>query len=124
MAIQTTPSEGHEKFVNQVCSNTQTDLIEITEDKLENILLKHLDKLKAIKAWETPLALFISILVTVLTTEFKSFYFSASVWTAVFIIGLLISFLWLLRSCYILYLYFNECSIEHIIKLIKDADKN
>ena len=32
------------KFVDKHRSNVKSDLIEITEDKLENILLKHLKK--------------------------------------------------------------------------------
>ena len=34
------------KFINQVRSNTKSDLIEITEDKLENILIKFIEKFK------------------------------------------------------------------------------
>ena len=40
-----------EKFVGQVCINTQSDLIEITEDKLENILIKHLKYLSLKKSF-------------------------------------------------------------------------
>ena len=39
---------SNSKFVDKIRSNTKSDLIEITEDKLENILLKQFLK-KSIK---------------------------------------------------------------------------
>ena len=42
------------KFVDKHRSNVKSDLIEITEDKLENILLKHLKKKLAQERLEWP----------------------------------------------------------------------
>lgn len=70
-----------DKFVNEVHTNTKSDLIEITEDKLEIILLKHLNKLNKVKGWLTPLSLFVTILIVLLTATFKLFAgLSKEVW--------------------------------------------
>ena len=64
---------ANNKFVSKVCSNTKSDLIEITEDKLENILTKFLKDYKKTIEWMTPLGLFLSFLITSFTADFKDF---------------------------------------------------
>ncbi|MCH3883223.1 hypothetical protein [Tenacibaculum aquimarinum] len=84
-----------DKFVSQVRINTQSELIEITEDKLENILLKHLSKLNKIKGWLTPVSLLLTILIVLLTAEFKLFWgVEKEVWKAIFILGLVATIIW------------------------------
>ncbi len=63
-------SEGSEKFVREKRTNVKSDLIEITEDKLENILLKHVQLLEVRKSWITPLSLFVAIMLTNLSATF------------------------------------------------------
>ena len=125
MANITTPSEKDSKFVSQVCSNVKSDLIEITEDKLENVLLKHLKNLRIIDSWLTPFTLFLTVLLAILTTEFKAaFGFTKEVWNAVFLVLLAGSFIWLIICLFKIFKTYNKATIDHIIKQIKDADEN
>jgi len=111
------------RFINQKCSNLKSDLIEITEDKLENILLKHMTKIENSKCWLAPLSLFVSLLMTLLSSNFiKTFGLSKYTWEAVFMVGLLMSFIWLIKSLIYLYKNKNNCSILILINKIKDAE--
>ena len=57
-------SDSSKKFIDTRCSNIKSDFIEITHDKLENILLKHLHRLKYRREWVAPLSIFITLLVS------------------------------------------------------------
>ena len=62
-----------EKFIVSERENIQTDLIKITRDKLEIILLKEFNSMKKVSDWKTPASIFITTLITVLTATFKDF---------------------------------------------------
>ena len=116
-----TPSEFDSKFINERRNNTKSDLIEITEDKLENILLKHLNKLKKSQSWITPISLFITILVVLLTTEFKEFLsLSKEIWKATFLISLVITFIWALKGIYNAIKCYKKNTIDFLIGQIKN----
>lgn len=109
------------RFVDKVRSNIKSDFIEITEDKLENILLKHLDKLTKVNSWITPLSLFITIFTVLLTVEFRNFAnIDKSVWEAVFIICFLGTFIWTIVSSIQAIKCSKKASIEYLIKEIKN----
>ena len=59
------------KFVDKNVSNVKSDLIEITHDKLENILLKHLKNLDIRNSWITPASIFLTVLIVRLTATFN-----------------------------------------------------
>lgn len=81
------------KFISEAHENIQTELITITKDKLENILLKYLNKLDLKKAWITPFSVFVSLLVALLTADFKEFLnISKELWRAIFLISCIITF--------------------------------
>jgi hypothetical protein len=110
-----------DKFVDQVRTNTKSDLIEITEDKLENILLKHLSKLNKVKGWLTPFSLLITILIVLLTADFKIFLgVSKEIWNAVFILGFIATFIWTVTSAYSAIRCSKNSTIEFLISQIKD----
>lgn len=110
-----------DKFVNEVHTNTKSNLIEITEDKLENILLKHLNKLNKVKGWLTPLSLFITILIVLLTSTFKAFAgIEKEVWNAIFVITLIITFVWTIISGYQALKCSKSSTIGFLIKEIKN----
>jgi len=93
MATNTNPSPD-DRFINQVCSNTKSDFIEITEDKLENILIKFIRDLKNSTGWLTPLTVFLTVLVAILTSDFNNFLnIPKYVWCAIFYIILAVSFI-------------------------------
>jgi hypothetical protein len=109
------------RFVNQICRNTKSDLIVITEDKLENLLLKFLEDYLKINSWITPLTLFITILTTFLTTNFKGFIgFSEHTWESVFVIVLLTSLIQTIRSVYIHLRNRKRATLEYLIEKIKN----
>lgn len=109
------------KFVDQVRTNTKSDLIEITEDKLENILLKHLNKLNKVKAWLTPLSLFITILIVLLSAEFKLFLgIEKEVWKALFLILVVLTLVWTIISGYEAVKCSKSATILFLINEIKN----
>lgn len=112
---------SQDKFVSQVRTNTKSDLIEITEDKLENILLKHLQKLTKINSWITPISLLITILIVLLTCDFKTFLnIEKEVWKAMFV--LLFIFM-ILLSVYTI-IEAVKCSKKASIKFLIGEIKN
>lgn len=113
-----------DKFVNDYTSNVKSDLIEITEDKLENILLKHLNKLNTNQMWITPLSLFITIILVIITATFSTkIGIDKSVWEAIFYIAALITFIWSIISGLKAFNN-NDTSIECLIKKIKNKENN
>lgn len=114
-------SEG-ERFIDQRRSNVKTDLIEITGDKLEVILLKHESNLGKRTAWITPLSLFVSVLLTLLTATFNDMFgLLASEWKALFVISGALSIAWLGISLIRLYTCWRDCSIGNLIAIIKNT---
>lgn len=78
----------------QYIQNVNQTVISITEDKLENILLKNQDVIKAKIAWSTPVAMFCTCIVALVTSSFKKFIFVPEVWTAIFAIASICTFIW------------------------------
>ena len=78
--------------VNNKISNTSINLIEITEDKLELILTKHIQNIERPKGIGEALAISITLLLALLTAEFGSFLgIPGYAWKVVFAIGFLVS---------------------------------
>ncbi|ABM25694.1 hypothetical protein Sputw3181_2877 [Shewanella sp. W3-18-1] len=112
------------RFVNARRSNVKTDLIEITEDKLENILLKHLKKMETRKGWLAPLGLLISVVLANVTAAFTAkFGISASTWEAVFILGAIGSGIWFITSLIAMKLNWKESTTDFLISQIKDSEE-
>ena len=63
--------DSDSRFVDKHRRNTKSDLIEITEDKLENILLKHLSKLEMQKRWLLPFSILLSVSLTLASANFR-----------------------------------------------------
>lgn len=66
-----------------------------TVDKVRLCLIQHLDCLRAKHEWLMPLSLLLTFLATLLSAEFTNFVLKAPVWEAIFIIGFLVSVVWL-----------------------------
>lgn len=114
-------SQPGSRFINQVCSNTKTDFIEITEDKLENILNKFLRDFKNASGWLTPLSIFITILITNLTADFKEFLsVSKETWHAIFYLSLVLSFVWFVVKLISAIKNRKRIKIEYLISKIKN----
>ena len=116
--------EGGSRFIDQRRSNIKSDLIEITEDKLENILIKHLHRMNSLRSWITPLSLLVSVILAVATTATFSDFLgvSADVWEAGFLLVGAGCFFWFLYSLIIIIKNFKSSSIEFLIQRIKNAE--
>ena len=120
--IYNTTGSDENRFVDNRRSNIKSDLIEITEDKLENILLKYLKNMGRQTAWMTPLGLFISVLLAINTSTFTDkFNISANTWEAVFLLAAIGSGLWLLISLITLATHWKNSSIDFLISEIKST---
>lgn len=116
--------DEQDKFVDKRMSNVKTDLIEITHDKLENILLKYLKNLDKKRIWITPLSIFLTVLVARLTSTFKdSFGISKDTWDAFFLFLLLGSIFWLVWSLIVIASCIKKSTLEYLINMIKTSEK-
>lgn len=112
---------ANNRFVKQVCSNTKSDLIEITEDKLENILIKFLKNYRKTISWLTPFGLFLSFLITLLTADFKSFLdIPKETWNAIFIVLMFLSLCWTVYSIVMAIYHHKTAKIESLLSKIKN----
>ncbi|MFY7937096.1 MAG: hypothetical protein ACOVOQ_06960 [Flavobacterium sp.] len=114
-------SKVNSRFISQVCSNTKSDLIEITEDKLENILIKFLSDFTSSTIWLTPLGIFLSLLITFLTADFKEFIgIPKNIWYAFFALSLLLSAFWTIYSSIKAIINYKKTKLEYLINKIKN----
>jgi len=115
---------SNSRFINKKCCNTKSDLIEITEDKLQNILTRLIDNLKKIHQWLTPLSLFTTLLLSILTTDFTKEFIGIEkdVWSAIFYICLAASFVWLIISVINSIRFYKRTRLNNIINEIKNNE--
>ena len=103
--------------------NTKQEIIAINEDKLRLILKDYEDSIKVNADWQTPLGLFVSILITLLTADFHDFLgLKKAVWQAIFVIVLFCSlYLLIVRG----YNAFNKkkINVEDVVKQTKCIEK-
>ncbi len=105
--------------VINVHSNLSQEIIKITTDKLKLILKDYLQLMERKKEWMAPLGIVITLVVVLTTTTFKEVYFSADTWKAIFIITLMLSCAWLLKS---LWYFYKSPSVEEIVERIKKGE--
>ena len=108
--------------VTNTYSNTNISILAITEDKLINILTRHVGKLKKSKEWWAALSFSISLLLVLLTSDFHSFLgLLGEQWQMLFILLLIASI------AYMIYAIYNCCkhnvTVEIIVKEIKDVQQ-
>ena len=111
------------RFIDQRRSNVKSDLIEITEDKLENILLKHLRRMGTRKGWIAPLGLFISVVLANVSASFNDkFGIPSSTWEAVFLLAAIASGIWLVVSIILMMIKWRVSSLDYLISCIKNSE--
>jgi hypothetical protein len=74
------------------------DVIATTEDKVRLTLADYLKKTEKKKGWLTPMGLMISFTLTLMMSAFKDWGISADTWKALFILGDIAFFIWLVYS--------------------------
>ena len=71
-AVATYSSSSEDRFVEKKYANLRSNIIEITHDKLENVLLKFYQKYALRTAWFNPLSIGVGVALTLSTAEFKT----------------------------------------------------
>ena len=112
-----------DKFVAEIYTNTQSNLIEITEDKLENTIMKFLAKFAKANSWLTPFSIAVAILFSLLTSEVNKNLFNIpkEIWSAIFYLALAASLIWLMISIINYFRFRKESKIESLICKIKNV---
>lgn len=105
--------------INEEISNTSVNVIKILEDRLENILTKHIHRLTKQSDWKSAMTILGSLITTIVTSDFHdTFGINASTIKDIFCFGIVASFIYF---CYTLYNCIkNRDSIERIIKDIEN----
>ena len=98
--------------------NLGQNTIVITEDKIRLCLNDHLRGLESRWGWVAPAAIFLTILITFVTTTFHDFYLKAPVWEAIFLVAEVLVFFWLVRS---VIRALKAPSIEDVVSAMKRA---
>jgi hypothetical protein len=92
------------------------DVITTTEDKVRLTLLNYLKKTEKRRAWLTPLGLMISLTLTLMMSAFKNWGLTQDTWKAIFIIGDIASFIWLV---YAVIQSFRSVKLDDVIAELK-----
>ena len=97
-AVATYSLSSEERFVDKKYANLRSDIIEITHDKLENVLLKFYQKHALRTGWLNPLSIGVGVALTLSTSEFKTktMGLDGTTWQSIFVITLVCSIIWLL----------------------------
>lgn len=111
-------NNGNKIAVNETISNVSVNVIEITEDKLVNILNKHVSKIKKSNDWISATALFVSLVGILLTSTFNDVWiFTKDMLLAFFTLITILSLgyaIYTIMNC-----YKNRSGVQNIIKEIK-----
>lgn len=101
-----------------ISQNTDTHLIGVTEDKLHRILKDHQQRILTSRDWIAPLGVFVSILITLLTSSFQNILFiKAEHWQIIFFTGLCFSLYLTLKSI-IISLKKRPMTVNELVKTI------
>lgn len=108
----------------QYCQNVDQTVISITEDKLENILLKNEKVMKAKMSWTTPLGLCLTCIVTLITNSFKDIMgLKPEYWFAIFLLSAIATFIWTIKAGKEAYDNRKDADIKSLIQKIKNNNE-
>lgn len=111
-------------LTNQLAQNTKVhfnldqNAIITTEDKVRLVLLTHIAVLEQKKSWIAPAGIFITIIASCVTTNFKDFWIPAATWEAIFLLSGATAFVWLLVA---LMRAYRAPSVDDIVSELKKA---
>ena len=106
--------------VKIVHGNLAQELIMITVDRLHLRLIEHSSAIRKKNSWLVPLGIFVPVLISVLTADFKNFILADATWEALFVLIGIASFIWFL---YELHSVKESPSINDLIEKIKESDQ-
>jgi hypothetical protein len=120
-SISTTIDSGSIKSqivnVSELHLNVSQDFIITTEDKIRLALDRHMDRMGQKRSWVTPFGILLTIILTFINSSFKNAGISAATWQAIFIIGGIISAIWLVRA---IFLAFQSETVDDVVKQLKE----
>lgn len=101
---------------NDISTNLQVGVIVVSEDKLVRILERDRERTKKNLYWITPLGILVSLIIAILTTDFKNRWgLPAETWSALFYIAGAISSVWIIVCLFKI----KNVKIEKLIEEIK-----
>jgi hypothetical protein len=78
--------------------NLSQNAIVTTEDKVRLCLYNYLSRMERRNAWVAPAGIFITLVVTLISTKFQDVILDAPTWRALFILSGIVAALWLIRT--------------------------
>jgi len=121
------PNDNNDKFIDighitarEVSINISTSVIVTTEDKLKLVLSEWQHFANSRDAWIAPVGILISILMTLITADFRKVLLEAAVWQAIFWVTLALVFGWLLLT---LWKRPKNKSRDDFIRQIKNSEQ-
>lgn len=111
-------------IIGRIYTNTKSDIIQITEDKLKNILKDFVIRVKKVNDWLIPFSIELTLLITFLTTDFSKDFLSISktTWSGIFKLLFIIFFLWLIVAVSNAMRNRNKTSIGYLLDEIKNKN--
>lgn len=102
--------------IDNIHDNSSTDVIMITSEKMQLILVESKSSFKDKNSWTAPLGIFLTIALVLFTADFKSkFGFSSDFWNAFFWISAILS----LSVTIYCYVKRSKIEIEDVMDRIK-----
>jgi hypothetical protein len=100
------------------------EVVITTVDKIKLCLIKNRDCLLNKKDWLLPLALLVTFLTSLVAATFNDFLLKPEVWKAIYVLGSIICFIWLVISLLKLRKIIGKGSIDEIVKELKSSANN
>ena len=113
--------ELSEKFI--IHKNIGQEIVLTTVDKVRICLMTNRDYLTAQREWLTPLGLFLSLLTTLVAAEFKSIIFKPDIWFAIYLVGSILTFVWLCGSACRAWGVRGQGTVDSIVNELKAQTK-
>lgn len=112
------------KFIANINDNIKTDVIIISKDKLENILLKDFNDIWQRPDWKTPLSIFLTIIISVVSSDFKDCFLSKEVFQFIFYFVIISSGILTLNNYIRTKIKSRKNSIQELINKIANIEKD
>ncbi len=109
----------------RILTGTKREVIFLDTNKVKLILLQKYGEFKAQREWMTPVGIFLTILLALLTTKFqKTFGIDAYTWQAIFLICAVICFGWSIITIYKAVKYAGSNTVDSIMAdLLKESEE-
>lgn len=106
-----------ESNIVAIHSNLDQSIIQITEDKLVIFLKEYVENVECRDKWIAPLGIALTVVVTLVTAEFRAFVVSADTWRAIFIMSGILALAWLV---YAVWSMNKAMKIDDVMQKIKN----